>query len=337
MMKKVLLSSLSAFVLLMSGCGGDSEGENYLALQKMLDKKDFVGVIDKLPKDSADADVNLMLGSAYMGKAGFTISNVISAFASSDSIGAGDAFSNYTKTIIGDNPSPNAFSDLSQASVYFTKVVNDACVSGKILSTSEQNVCLYMGLTLTTKAAETINLLTDNLSKLSTGEVDPKLKASVCAMQYTTAASKVDAECTLSPKGDVTFTQSQKTYGVLEITVNGEANDFLLTKNSPSTTLTVGYCPNNDFTARTTQKVPGYYPCPLNEDRNSKDTTTASVLVDTLNDGLGIVKTVAPSDVQSNVDEFKCDLIDGSFNGSSCSKTGKITEQVVIDFLNRNN
>ena len=338
MLKKVLVSSLSAFTLLMSGCGGDSAGESSLEVQKMLDKGDFTGVISKLESSANNDNDYLALGSAYMGKAGFTLSDIVGALASSDTLGQGDAFVNYIKTVIGNDPSPTAYTDLDNANIYYTKVVADACVSNqKVLTSTEKDICLYIGLALTTKAATTIDLLTENLASLGTGEVDTKLQASACAMQYVLDARKVDGQCSISTKSSVTFVESQNTYGRISVFVNGESNDFLLTNNNKSTLLTVGYCPNDDFSKRQNETKSGYFPCPINETKGSDDVTTGGVLVDTLNEGLGLVKTVAPSDMQSDVAEMKCDLLGGDYIGNICTEEGKITEQVVIDFLNKNN
>jgi len=336
MLKNVLVTSLAAFTLLMSGCGGDSAGESRLETQQMLDNGDFEGVIAKLESSATTDSDYLALGSAYMGKAGFSLSDIVSAFATSTS-SEGEAFANYTKTIIGDSPSPTSYSDLDKATVNYTKVIGDACTTSKYLSVSEKDVCLYVGLALTTQAATTIDLLTSDLTSFGTGETDAKLMASACAMQYVVDPAKVDSGCTVIPKSDVTFLESQKTYGRIDILVNGEANDFLLTNNNTSTVLTVGYCPNDDFSLRSDEKKLNYYPCPMNTTINSEDVTTAGALVDTLNNGLDLVENVGPEEMQGDVDEFKCDLLGGYYNGSSCSQSGSITEQVVIDYLNKNN
>ena len=337
MLKKVGISSLWALTLVMSGCGS-STGESQLEIQQMLDKRYFTGVISKVESSAQSKDDYLTLGSAYMGKAGFTLSDVIGAFATSDSTQQGDAFANYVTTVVGEDPSPTAFSDLEKANLYYTKVVSDYCTSKtKVLSSSEEDICLYIGLALTTKAATTINLLSDNIGTFGTGEVDTKLQASACALQYTIDATQVSSQCTVTSKSNVTFEESKKTYGRIDVYVNGESNEFLLTNNNRETLLTVGFCPNDDFSKREDEKQSNYYPCPVNETAGSEDVTTGSVLVTTLNDGLDVVKNVAPAEMQESVEEFKCDLIDGHYNGQSCSKNSTITKQIVIDYLNKNN
>ena len=337
MLKNILVTSLATFTLLMSGCGGDSEGESILETQQLLDQGNFSGVIAKLDSSASSDDDYLALGAAYMGKAGFTLPDVVDALTSSTTLGEGEAFASYVKAVIGDEPSPSAFSDLEKANISYTKVVGSLCLAGtKKLSSSEQDVCLYVGLALTTQAATTISLLTDNLGTFGTGEIDPKLQASACAMQYVLDPSKVDGACAVSPKSNVTFSESQKTYGRIEVAVNGTLNDFLLTNNNTATILTVGYCSNNSFETRQDEKKFGYFPCPINEAVGENDVTTGGVLVETLNDGLDLVDTMAPSDMKDDVDEFKCEILGGYFNGYSCSVGGNITEQVVIDYLTKN-
>ena len=340
MIKNILMTSLATFTLLMSGCGGDSEGESVLAVEQMLDKGDFSGVIATLDQKSTKSDDDyLALGAAYMGKAGFSLTDVVNALVVAGDVQNGDTFAAFTKAMTSQNNSLTSYEDLDKAGYYYSQVVPVNCVAkagSTKLSSSEQDVCLYIGLVLTSQASNTISLLSSDISKFGSNKgVDTKLKASACAMQYSVNKNSVDSECTVVPESSVTFTESRKTYERANIVVNGDSYDFLFRNGAAA--LTVGYCPLDDFSKRQSEEAFGYLPCPISETANAEDVTAAGVLSDTLNEGLDLVQNLAPSEMQGDVDEFKCDVLGGNFDGKYCSKDGEITKEVVINYLNKNN
>ena len=86
------------------------------------------------------------------------------------------------------------------------------------------------------------------------------------------------------------------------------------------------------------------YACPVNEERDAEDElATLDVLVDVLNGGLDSVMGVASEDMEEDIDEFKCEILGGSYDEhSGCSNgtinlSDEISEQAVIDYLNSQN
>lgn len=340
MVKKVITSSLVATMLLLSACGDDSEGESRLETQQMLDDEDYEGVISKLSSSATTDDEHIALGAAYMGKAGLSLSNIVGALAEDSQ--SGGEFAGFIKSI-KKTSSSTALSDLDVAINYYQKVVQNACISNaQNLSDSQKDICLFIGLASTSSAAVTIDLIAGDIEKFGSDTKDNKLTASTCAMQY--AFDRNATECSVTPESNVTFSASNKTYTPLLVTVNSDTdtpknNYRYLMNDANRTVLTNGFCTNSDFTTRIETYSGGLYACPINETNTSKELTTAGVLVDVLNNGIGAVSSASSEDTQESVDEFKCEILGGSYNGNSCTENlnADVEEPDVIEYLNTNN
>lgn len=87
----------------------------------------------------------------------------------------------------------------------------------------------------------------------------------------------------------------------------------------------------------------GYHACPVNEtllvQGDTSDITTSQVLVQALNDGTDSIGVVASEDMQKSIDEFKCEILGGSYNNNSCSVSlsQTVTEQQIINYINSKN
>jgi hypothetical protein len=340
MLNKVIVTSLLTSLLLLSGCGGDSEGESALETQQMLDDGNFDGVIAKLAPTAHTNDEYITLASAYMGRAGFSLYDIVNSFIVKEDENDDGAFANYTKNV-NNASSITAFDDLKIARKYYTKIVEDRCLDEyDSLSSSEKNICLYMGLSITTRTALALKLLTDNIDSFGGEGGDLQLQATTCAMQYAVDPAEVNKACVITEQGSVTFSESQKTYNLLDInvTLDGESGEFSkLLQDHNRTVLTEGYCTLDSFDSRVLSMAGGLYPCPLNEDINGTDESAETLLVDALNNSLDIVVSLAPEDVQGDGDEFKCEVIGGEYIDDTCSKTGDIDETSIVDYLNKEN
>ena len=115
---------------------------------------------------------------------------------------------------------------------------------------------------------------------------------------------------------------------------------------SKQTIITDGYCTADSFSTR----VEDYnatadlvlHACPLNEDPVSDELTTVGVLVDILNEGIDSIGAAVTEDIQVDIDEFKCELVEGVYDENSgvCNGadiTQDISEQDIIDYLNAQN
>lgn len=346
MLKTILMSGLLSSMLLLSGCGGDSEGESILQTQQMLDNGDFEGVIAKLENRASTKEDYINLASAYMGKAGMTITNLITAITAGEDNDDSSGFATFVKGISVDS-NPTALSDLEKAREYFREVVGNKCgKNDENLSDASRNICLYVGMASTGSAAITIDLIAGDIDSFGATDangdaiVDNKLLASTCAMQYAFDRSKKDCNVT-EVKKNVNFTQLNKVYTSLEITVENDPEKYYYLMNDANrTVLTKGYCTNTDFATRTENEVAGYYVCPLNENAATDDTTTAGVLVDVLNSGLDSIKSSVSGDVVDDINEFKCEILGGTYSDNdecSVSLDDDVTESAIIDYLNKEN
>jgi len=342
MLKTILLSGLLSSILLLSGCGDDA-GESRLETQQMLDDGDFTGVISKLELSASNDADYINLGSAYMGKAGLTITDILGAIVDgADDENSSDGFSAFV-TAISDTSSSTALSDLDKSVSYFKKVVGNQCLNKLNKSSSTENVCLYLGLASTGSAAVVIDLIAGDIAAFSDDDTeDEKLVASTCAMSY--AFKKIQPDnCKVVKQTDVLFTDLNSSYTPLLITVNNDS-DFpqteyhYLMNDSNRTVVTKGYCTNTNFKTRTDDySVTTPYACPINETADATEFTTAGILVDVLNDGMDSIANSAGDDVQTDINEFKCDILDGNFNDYTCTITGNITEDSMITYLNDQN
>jgi len=350
-MKKVLLVLLFSISLILNGCG-DSEGESQLETQQMLDQADYAGVIAKLEGKASTSEEFIALGAAYMGKAGLSLADIVSAMASSDDSNQNsDGFGGFVGSIAGKS-TPSALKDLGRANSNYKQILGERCRDNNAtLSDSQKDICLYIALANTTRAAVAIDTLAEDVSKISDDNngSDDKLTASTCAMQYASdgaSDANVDANCTISPEGNVTFSVLEKTYDKFTVAVNG-ANYYYLMNDSNRTILTKGFCSADSFTPRVDIYNATLNACPINEDKDAEELTAVGILTTVLNDGIDSIGGAAASDdISSDINEFKCDILGGNydeFNGCRDSNfhvvdtTQEISEQQIINYLNREN
>lgn len=339
MIKKIVTTSLVVTALLLSACGDGGEAESILQTQEMLDNRDFDGVIAKLENNTStlsDTD-SIALASAYMGKAGFSLSAIIGIVATNAN-GVGDAFTAFVKDSIK-NSSPDAIAELEQAKKYYTSVINSKCLDDRaVLSTPESDLCLYSGLANLSQTTVSIGSLTDDIEALGK-KADDKLKASVCAMQYAYDGSS--GECSISPNADVTFSQSVKTYKSINVTYNGNSSEYLLTKTDPSSTvITKGFCPKDDFSKRVLTKSTvgyeaSYHSCPTTETSDIEDVTTQKVIVDAINNSTALIAAIGITDIKDDIDSFKQEILVANGRGNDANKT--LSASDIIKYLEDKN
>ena len=114
MLKKIIATTLIAIALMFSGCG-DSEGEDRLKAQYALDQGDPQVAINLLEsKDNLSEDEKILLASAYMGRAGFTMIDITVAFVEASDGADADDFNNLVNALLSKATS-TAATDLSLA------------------------------------------------------------------------------------------------------------------------------------------------------------------------------------------------------------------------------
>jgi hypothetical protein len=332
--------SVLAATLLLSGCG-ESDAESELQTQQMLDKGNYEGVIAKITNPVTNDDY-MALAAAYMQKAGLGLADLVTVIADSTEDANNEAFAAFVKSV-KEKSSSTALQDLEKSAGYYKDVVTDC--SSTTLSTSQEDACLYRGLAQTMKASATIGYIADDISNFGddTMPADPKLKASTCAMQYANNLP-TEAECAVSSEdANLTFANT-KSYERIQVTIGTDTFDYLLSgSTSPKTTvITQGYCTTDSFSPRLEQldgnETDTYYVCPITETADAEELTTEALIVDALNDGVESIGGIATEDMQADIDEFKCEVLGGTYNGScSVSLNQDVTNTQVIDYLNNNN
>lgn len=337
MLYKILIMSLVSTTLFLSGCGSDSEGESRLETQVMLDNRDYDGVISKLANSNVKTDEdNLALGAAYMGRAGLSLSDLVKVV--SESADETDAFGAFISSI--DNATKDSKSplpDLTKATQYYKDVVGDVCLDETdSLTDAQKDLCIFKGLSQIMGTATTIGYIADNVGSVfnSDGTIDSKLQASTCAMEYA-ISGRSEGCSSITEFDELTFASGLR-YRDIEVNVDGEVFEYLL--SGISTVITKGYCSTEDFATRvedtnSTEYEDSFHVCPLNEDGNSTDLTTGSILADALNNGIDAIGVAADDDMRDDIDEFKIEVLESS--GKSADEV--ITEDDIVNYLNQQN
>jgi len=338
MLKKNLIVSLAAAMLLFNACD-NSEGESHLKTQQMLDDGNYQGVIAHLEADANSNDDYLALATAYMGQAGYTLLDIIGAMLNNED-------DDNLISLLAKNASYNSTLDLQKAQDYYTQIVSrDECTQQDV-SSSQQDICLFMGLSAISKISSTINLLAGDISNFGIA-TDDKLTATTCAMQFAlnNSTQNISPECSVVEGSEVHFKTTDKSYTSLVVEVNNESYHYLLTSptetGSRETISTSGYCSTSSFTPREETYSSNLYACPINEDPNVEDTTSLSLLKDELNNGIDLItgSSEEDSNLKESTDEYKCEVLNGEYNNNSCSvdTTQDIGDQETIDYLKNQN
>ncbi len=354
MIKRIMTTFIMVATLIFSGCG-DSEGESRLETQYMLDKGNFSGVISKLEGKASSNEEYLSLASAYMGNAGLSLADLIKTVNDSTDT-EGDAFASFINSIessISDAPSP--LTDLQKATKAYGKVLEGRCTAAHhnpelILSDTQKDVCLLMGLSQTLKAATAITYIADDVSMMvEDGEVDNNLKASACAIEYVFNGSS--SNCTVLNENAVTFIQSQKTYDRITVYTDGESFEYLISSNSVSdmmeVVMTDGFCSLDDFSTRVADKLDmsydasSYYTCPINTNPDAEELTVTNVLLDALNESTDAILAASGTneDLKNSIDEIKCDIFGGIYEEDRCSVdlNQNITIEDIVEYIDEQN
>ncbi|SFV62789.1 hypothetical protein MNB_SM-4-1812 [hydrothermal vent metagenome] len=341
MFKKMVITFLLGMTLIISGCGSsDGEGESALETQQLLDNGEFTAVISKLEGSANSTSDYLSLAAAYMGKAGFSLSSIIGIVVSSAESGEDSTFASFIENS-KETSNIGSLADLKIAVGYYEKVVSKNCTDvNATFSGAEEDLCLYIGLSKVSQTAVAIGYITDNVDVLNDKNAsDPKLTASLCAIQYSLDGNtSVSPLCTFSAEQNLTFVQSTKTYASIDVTVDGNVTfEYLISgqTNPRSTVLTSGFCTLDSFATRVGEiNDITYYVCPVDETNTTDETTSVSILVDALNDGVDSVGAVVSDDVQADIDQFKQEIIDTRTDGDTSST---ISIEDILKYLEDNN
>ncbi len=351
MYKKILVSSVVATLLIFSGCGTDSEGEQRLSTQHMLDKGDYTGVINTLESKINKSDgENFKLASAYMGVAGLSFVDIITMMGDieeeedhNEVIYLGPSLVDYNNS--NDDNDENDNNSFAQ---FAEKIKENAEKTPKVLENLQKaieaykriregkpsnekytNVSLFLGLSYIAKATTALSHLGDigamieeNPSESETNE----LLAYGCAIT-SVYGNKYDQETCSSVTSSEVFNIENIngniiTYGSVEITMpDGSVVQKLTNSDRDEVILTSGYCDVSNN--KSSSYVDGYYPCPVGDGT----LVISDVLEETINEGFEVIIDVAPDDVKEDIVEYKEEI--------GVDDTGRITIYNIVDYINK--
>ena len=124
MLKNIIATSLVAATLMFSGCG-DTEGETRLSAQTAIDSGNFALAISAIEAktDKSDSD-NLILASAHMGEAGFTLVDIVNSLQVQAANPSDDALTTFRNSILsGVTDTSATLTNLTKAIQYYEAVV----------------------------------------------------------------------------------------------------------------------------------------------------------------------------------------------------------------------
>lgn len=312
----------------MTGCGTEEASSCRFEAQTALDQHEFSKAIDLLENNPACAEAysgnerNIDLAAAYMGKAGLSISDLIT-LASSSADGGSDTFQTFI-TDASQSRSATALNDLDTASKHLEKAlgtgVSCATLQNGTTSNSEKDICLYKGMSDILLSTVTIGYLTTDIEAWAdSGTSDDSMNASLCALEFALADQTPDPfSCSKGGSASlktssVTF-DNGKTYAVSNVALNGLDYENLINDETNSTVLSDGYCTVSFIPC--SEGGAGCYACPVDQTASGSNTDVASLLLEALNGGFDATSAALSGDpeLQADIETFKAE-VDGDGDG----------------------
>jgi len=315
MIKNIIATSLVAATLVFSGCGSD-EGEAALSVQQKLDQRDFVGAISMLQGNTDTDGEKLQLGSAYMGAAGLSTTDLIRIMSDSTSdtttsgtpapqraaaaTGNSDSFARFAEVLqkLADN-NPKMLEYLNKATEIF------ALVSGRADSAS---LGFAIGLANTAKATTVLTYLGD-IETLVNGGATGDLRASSCAITYMYAATVDAAKCT------VVHNAADNT---LLVTLVSDGSSYLRLVSGVPGQFVDGATDNGEMyihknytdsvTGEETENSNNGLNQPIVVLVDGERITVKDTLVSALNEGFDTIVEFAPDDTKDDILEYKREI-----------------------------
>ncbi|GMR18173.1 MAG: hypothetical protein BMS9Abin33_0578 [Gammaproteobacteria bacterium] len=341
-------------IAILTSCGQvdeTSEACQY-EITQALDSAQYEKALDLLEsttcRDAYDNDTWYMdRAAAYMGLAGFTVSQIITDFSNVDS-SANNSYQSLVQTFSG-NASAESLGQLQWAGTDYGRVItnnsqniSDVCLNNSGLGSLQLDACFNFGLVETIRAAQALSVLLE-------GEVDDWLNpqgcaadsngngisdqsdAVACALKYAANGQTVcgDVSITTPTLGLLDFVtdSGQGQFEVIEVIVPAGTGcsvsnnyykliDRSVTPSSP--VLTEGVCMAGTSSYQACDAsavgVGGCYSCPI-VDSNGQSSTVDEVIVDAINNGSdNILATLDPdaqADLQTTIDDFRTEVCGG--------------------------
>ena len=365
MYKKVISISLVAMAAMFTGCGND-DTVCRIDVQKAIDEGRYDSAISDLNGRCANAftssDLNMNLAAAYMGKSGYSVSDIVDMIINSN--GDGDAFTAFLSSV-DSKKNANSLPLLNKAGKYFINAIardgkRDAATlcSPESLSRNDSrvtNACLYIGFNQTLTTANTITYLTGDVNTVidsinnDSNTTPYDMRASLDALAYVVDSNYTSrSDTTITGPSAVTIAGAS--FADINVTYNdnGVLRTFYrlakdVTRDANNTTLiTDGYCDvdgnksacegieNDDGSIDTTKMAAtNCHACPVVVDISTGDgLSVAQLLVDSFNGGSDTIAAVSGDpDITSSIEDFKKEI--------TGSADGNVTIQNIIDYLQK--
>ena len=369
MYKKVISISLVAMAVMFTGCGND-DTTCRIDVQKAIDEGRYDDAIANMQGSCKNAftqsDLNMNMAAAYMGKSGYSVSDIAEMLIDSDD--NGDAFTSFLSSV-DSKKNANSLPLLNKAGNYFLDAIatngksdiSTLCSPDSLSGNDARltNACLYIGFNQTIKTANTITYLTGDVDKVidainddtNTTTTPYDMRASLDALAYV-----IDSNYTFSSgttiSGPSAVIIAGASFADINVTYTDDNNDskvfYRLAKDvkrdaNNTTLITDGYCDvdgnksacegieNDDGSIDTTNKraAANCHACPVVVDISTGDgLSVAQLLVDSLNGGSDTIAAVSGDpDITQSIKDFK-EEITGSPDGS-------VTIKNIIDYLQK--
>jgi len=299
MISKVLAISTVTAMLLFSGC--DNEAEDRMITQQMLDSGDYDGVISNLEDKELKTDEdNLKLASAYMDKAGFSTTDLVSIISSAEEGNDEVSFASFV-TSIEENKDAQTLDNLQKAIEYYSKLVDVTKLSPSLTNDYNDDIEeldldtneLFLGLAYITKVASVLSYMGD-VSKLEESGDDENLLASGCALAKVYAPSDIPSECASVNYAGTTVI-NDTTYTPIEVVLSNGLGSYNLLATQDRTQLVL-----TDYTTVCNDN----YPCPVKDE----NLTVLEALLDTLNSSFDFILSAAPDDVKEDIESYRAEI-----------------------------
>lgn len=350
--------------MLLGGCGSE-ETSCRIDVQKDIDQGNFDAAISKLNGSCASTfnenDRLYNLATAYMGKAGYGVSDVIKVMVEADDNSNSGSFSTFTKSI-NKNKKSDSLDLLGQAKSYFLRSLDPSVTSvqtlfnkycsrsgSKFVDPRIKNACFYVGFNDVIRTSVTVGELTKDVDKVvdaidtkTSSAIPIDMKVSLDALAWATGNS-IQNGSTVTPGAPQSIKGNK--YIPLVLINNGETFYRLADAKAPdknsSTILTDGYCTASGDTSACagiekpdgsidTSKIPSgttCYACPVSVESNASTAKVADLLVEALNNGTDSILSISNDpDLEDSVKKFKKEV--------TGSENGRVTIDDIMKYLN---
>lgn len=359
------LIALFAVLLLLNGCNSDAQTDacRYY-VQQDLDETNYDSAIKRLDNLSCqqtypENEFYVDLGTAYIGKSGLTLPQIISAMIKDENNednedNEDNKFAYFIKKIT-DSATDSALQNLDDSSHSFDRYLQETkCKNITAPTNTEKGICLLKGvvdiLKTTLAVYEMSGGKVDEWIEKSDGKNPYMLRAS-CALKYA-FDHKYDSEfltpynkCSKGTEIDsiefVTFTASDNTtkdYNSLAVSFQGDIDYFLESETQGTTIFTKNYC-LIDYQSCDNPSIDGCFACPL--EQKETDLNTQDYLLNALNSGFDNIQTLITNagvdnsdELQTSLNEFKEEIKPGGCEqvaqGEDC-----FTMDDILNYLNK--